>query len=363
MPPFISGIKLSELFFKEAVQPILHSHFPRLRYAAARLGYGSEVLGFDDEMSRDHDWGPRLTLFVPHDDLGYYKSAIDTRLRKNLPYEFHGYPTNWTLPHEDGTWALEDCQTGQVNHRVEINSIRKFVLDYLGFDIEDELQYADWLTFPQQKLLGITAGAVFHDDIELKAVREYFSWYPEDVWLYLMASVWQRLGQESHLMGRAGEAGSELGSTIIATRLVRDIMRLGFLVEKHYAPYAKWFGQAFNRLDLAGELYPLLSKVLEARTWQARDERLAKAYKGIAGKFDSLGVIPPVNDQVAPFYSRPFYVVWGEKIAKDILAMISDPGMREIASLSPIGGIDLISDNTDLLAGAEFRKSLRQLFK
>ena len=64
---------------------------------------------------------------------------------------------------------------GPVNHRVEITSIRKFILDYLGFDIEGELQVADWLTFPQQKLLGITTGEVFHDDIELKAVREYFS--------------------------------------------------------------------------------------------------------------------------------------------------------------------------------------------
>ena len=65
MPEFIPGLKLAELFYEEAVKPILEGKFPRLIYAAARLGYGSEVLGYDDEMSRDHDWGPRFTIFLP----------------------------------------------------------------------------------------------------------------------------------------------------------------------------------------------------------------------------------------------------------------------------------------------------------
>lgn len=58
MPDFIEGLKLSEIFFFEAVQPILTTHFPGLPYSAARLDYGSEVLGFDTPQSRDHHWGP-----------------------------------------------------------------------------------------------------------------------------------------------------------------------------------------------------------------------------------------------------------------------------------------------------------------
>jgi hypothetical protein len=59
---FVPGLQLSRAFYAEAVRPLLDEEFPGLRHAAARLGPGSEVLGFDTERSTDHDWGPRLEL-------------------------------------------------------------------------------------------------------------------------------------------------------------------------------------------------------------------------------------------------------------------------------------------------------------
>jgi hypothetical protein len=60
--PFVRGLDLCELFYKEAVKPILAQSFPDLVYSAALIGLGSEVLGFDTPQSMDHDWGPRLML-------------------------------------------------------------------------------------------------------------------------------------------------------------------------------------------------------------------------------------------------------------------------------------------------------------
>jgi hypothetical protein len=363
MPELIPGLELSRAFYREAVEPIIKTHVPCLQYAAARLGHGSEVLGLDDAMSRDHDWGPRLTLFLLDEELDEYKSPLDRALKENLPHTFRGYSTHWSLPHEDHTWQLIEHVDGALNHRVEITSVRTFILDYLGFDITGELQAADWLTFPQQKLLGITSGEVFYDGIELKAVREYFSWYPHAVWLYLLASTWQRIGQEEHLMGRAGEAGSEMGSALIAARLVRDIMRLCFLMEKRYAPYAKWFGLAFSQLRSSSELTPILEKVLRAKSWQARDQWLAKAYAISVKMFNALEIIPAVPDRTTSFHNRPFRVIWGDRIASLVLQQVKDPGIQYIARRSPIGGIDLFSDNTDLLEDAAFQKVLRTLFR
>ena len=42
---FIPGLQLAEAFYDEAVRPLLDQAFPRLHYAAALLGAGSEVLG------------------------------------------------------------------------------------------------------------------------------------------------------------------------------------------------------------------------------------------------------------------------------------------------------------------------------
>jgi hypothetical protein len=64
MTDFVPGLRLSERFYREAVRPVLDSEFPDLPHSAALIGTGSEVLGFDTEMSTDHDWGPRVLLFL-----------------------------------------------------------------------------------------------------------------------------------------------------------------------------------------------------------------------------------------------------------------------------------------------------------
>jgi hypothetical protein len=63
MPDFIAGLRLGKLFYLEAVEPILNASFPGLQVSAALIGSGSEILGFDTEMSADHHRGPRVMLF------------------------------------------------------------------------------------------------------------------------------------------------------------------------------------------------------------------------------------------------------------------------------------------------------------
>src|SRR5690349_23877523 len=65
---FVPGVRLAGEFFAEVVRPLLEAEFPGLGYAAALIGAGSEVLGFDSERSADHDWGPRLLMFLEDDE-------------------------------------------------------------------------------------------------------------------------------------------------------------------------------------------------------------------------------------------------------------------------------------------------------
>ena len=263
MTNFISGLELSGLFYFEAVKPILNTHFPSLHHGAARIGPGSEVLGFDTEMSMDHDWGPRLMIFLEEEDFSALSETIHETLGRELPFEFRGHSTDFSPPDstDKGTRHLENIDHGLVNHRVEILTIDGFFLDYLDFDLRLPVEPADWLTFPEQKLRTITGGTVYHDEIGLQETIEKFEYYPRDVWLYLLAASWNRIGQEEHLMGRAGSVGDEIGAAIIAARLVRDLMRLCFLMEKQYAPYPKWFGSAFSQLECAKDLTPVVHKV------------------------------------------------------------------------------------------------------
>ncbi|MBV9893171.1 MAG: hypothetical protein JO020_03275 [Chloroflexi bacterium] len=56
-------------------------------------------------------------------------------------------------------------------------------------------------------------------------------------------------------------------------------MRLAFLLERRYVPYAKWFGTAFQRLRCFADLSPHLLGALAATGWQSRERQLAHAYE------------------------------------------------------------------------------------
>ena len=364
MSSFIPGRELSRLFFAEAVEPLLASEFPDLPIAAGLLGTGSEVLGFDTEMSADHGWGPRVDLFLREEDYDGAHDRIDAMLRERLPHRFRGYPTSFTEPdpEDHGSPVLDARDHGPVNHEVAITTPRRFILQYLEFDVAGEIEPADWLTFPEQKLRTLTDGPVFRDDVGLGEMRARFAYYPRDVWIYLLAAGWARIGQEEHLMGRAGLVGDEVGSAIIAARLVRDVMRLGFLMERVYAPYPKWFGTAFARLRCGPALLPHLAEALAARTWRERERHLVPAYEAVAAMHNALGITGPLPAETRAFFGRPFRVIEMGTFVDALLACIEDERVRRIAARRPIGGIDQLSDSTDLVAHAEWRSKLRELY-
>lgn len=364
MTRFIPGLELSKAFYLEAVKPILEADFPSLTYAAGLIGPGSEVLGFDTEMSSDHCWGPRMILFVNEEDL-LLSADIDNALRKQLPPEIRGYWTNRGEPNpaDNGTWHLERT-AGEINHGVQIETLRKYLLDYLGFEVNDEIDVIDWLTFPSQKLRTLESKNIFHDDIGATEVLSEFAYYPHDVWLYQLASVWNRISQEEHLMGRAGLVGDEIGSAIVASRLVRDLMNLCFLMERQYAPYPKWFGTAFSRLESAAYLSPIFTEVLAGRAWKERERHLVAAYQYVTDMHDSLGITEPINAKPGDFFGRPFKVIhlhgmFSEKIAEQIC----DPTLKGLVEGRLVGGIDMISDNTDILSDTFYRAPLRNLYE
>ena len=102
--------------------------------------------------------------------------------------------------------------------------------------------------------------------------------------------------------------------------------------------------------------------MLQAKTWQGRDRWLAYAYEIAIRMFNALGIMDKIPEQTSIFYDRPFRVIWAGKVAGKVIDQIEDPVIKKRASRSLIGGIDLFSDNTDLLEDSAFQKILRRLF-
>ncbi|MFC9691294.1 DUF4037 domain-containing protein [Kribbella sp. NPDC056951] len=297
----ISGIELCRRFYAGVVGPQL-----TVPHSAALIGRGSEVLGFDDAMSADHNCEARVVLFVED--------------------------ASWTPPEVPGEFL------GRAT-LLEVQTLSGFFTEQLGFDPSAGLRVEDWFTLPEQSLRMLTAGEVFHDDLGLQAVRDRLAYYPDDVWRYLLISAWWRVHPELNLAGRAGYVGDELGSALIGAQLVEDLMRLCFLMERQYAPYSKWFGTAFARLTCGPELEPILHTVLRADGWQDREKALMAAYEAVAGVHNRLGITAPVELGIEQMWGRPFKVVWGD-FPGALSAAITDPTVRAIADRWPVGGID-----------------------
>ncbi len=189
MPEFIPGIELNRRFYNDAVRPILAKYFPNLAHAAATIGSGSEVLGFDTPMSTDHDWGPRFVLFLNEQNLNLTEQIREV-MSHNLPYTFYGYSVNFEQTQgEPYIGWMKPISEGLVNHRVFVTSVRDFFQQQLAYDIDQPLEVTDWLTIPSQKLREITAGVVYYDGLgQLTEVRQRLAYYPHEVWLYLLAA-------------------------------------------------------------------------------------------------------------------------------------------------------------------------------
>ena len=333
-----------------------------MRYSAALLGPGSEVLGFDTPLSTDHHWGPRLQIFLSEEDFAAYVTRVNDVLSQKLPYRFRGYSTNFGPPDEIGVRLLKDTESGLVGHRVEVTTIRSFLETYLGVNSYDEMQILDWLTVPEQRLLSVAAGRVYHDGLgDLNRVRQKYAYYPRDVWLYMLAAQWTRISDEEAFVGRTGNVGDELGSQIVAARLVRALMKLCFLMERQYAPYSKWFGTAFARLPCAPRLAPIFQNALRAQSWRVRERHLSRAYSIIAEMHNALGITHPLPTKVSPFYNRPYQVIHSERFAEEIRKRIIDQEVRKIEI--PIGSIDQFIDSTNVMDKPKLYRKLRAMFE
>ena len=150
MPRFLPGLTLNKLFYQQKIKPILSSEFPRLRHSAALIGWGSEVLGFDTPISRDHHWGPRALLFLSEKDYPKLKERVTRALAHQLPYQFMGYSTNYSTPEPNGVRHPIKITRGAVNHMVSVFTLRSLVKARLGFDPKKPITVSDW--FPKDWL-------------------------------------------------------------------------------------------------------------------------------------------------------------------------------------------------------------------
>ena len=335
-------------FFTEVVEPLLSRAVPGLGYAAARLGSGSDVLGLDNAMSRDHDWGCRLTLLVDEDARDQVP-RISQVLEQELPEWFGEYPVRFPV-----TWDPS------LAHKVEVATVAGFAASRLGVDPARGLSVLDWLSVTGQSVLEVTAGPVFTDRTRaLARVRSLLAWYPPDVERYVLAAGWQRICQLMPMVGRTAEAGDELGSRLVSAGLAGDVVWLAFALSRRWAPYAKWRGTVFRSLSVAAALGPLLGSAAAAPGWREREDALAAACEVLLDIQRERGHPAPGN-AVVPFFDRPYRTV-DRAVPERLLAAVTDP---DVVRLPPmVGSVEQWADSVDVLSSPGRRATLQAAYQ
>lgn len=349
----MSGPALSRRFYEREVQPRIAPVLGGTPHAASHLGDGSDILGYDDGVSPDHDFGPRVQIVLPEGaDPAPVLAALQT-----LPREYGGFPVSFTSNTASSGWSPQPA----VSTAAELFTAR------LGFDPVGGIRLVEWLTTPTQLLATVTAGAVFHDPAQLLTARRAgLRWYPDDVWRYALAAGWLRIEQKQPFVGRTGASGDDLGSAVLTARLVRDQMKLAFLLERRWAPYSKWLGRAFAELTIAPRLSGLLAAALAAGDWGQREAALTGASGVLLETSNALGLAAPVDPRPTRFFTRDIMISRAADAVAELVRAITDPEVR--ALIEGFGGrldglhrlpgtIDQAVDSVDVLTNPRLRRA------
>ncbi|MBN2098420.1 MAG: DUF4037 domain-containing protein [Dehalococcoidia bacterium] len=238
----MQGLQLGREYYGHLGAPMLRERFGELadRIAVGLVGPGSECFGFDDEISRDHDWGPAFCMWLTSDD--YRKHGRDLqKAYKELPGVFEGFGPRQASPGEE--------------RRVGACSTVAFYASYTGLD-HLPATLREWLSIPEASLATCTNGQVFADPLgEFTRWRDaLLAFYPEDVRLKRIASRCFTIAQSGQYnLSRSLKRGETFAASWFITQFCADMMSLVFLLNRRYAPFHKWMHRAVKELPLLGQ--------------------------------------------------------------------------------------------------------------
>lgn len=267
----MQGIEIAEKFYEEYGRKMISEKFPELesKIAVGLVGDGSECFGFDDDISRDHDFEPGFCMFVPDD--------IDSRTEFQLERAYAKLPKEFM-----GLHRLRISPVGGSRHGViKIGDFYKLKTGSAnGFT-----SYNEWMTVPEFYLAAATNGKVFRDDLgEFTRIRNMYLNMPQDVRLKKLAGsliIMNQSGQYNYLRCiKHGETGA---AQFAVHEFASHAMKAVFLLNKTYMPFYKWAFRAMRLLPRLSELADSLEFLISSDNEDDTSDTKYAVIEDIAG--------------------------------------------------------------------------------
>lgn len=243
------GMDLCEDFYKEFGEPMIHMLFPEYEkeIAVGLVGEGSECFGYDDSVSRDHDFGPGFCMWLTdsvYDEIG---QKLQEEYDK-LPKTFMGITRNITK---------------QAKKRVGVFRIQDFYEELIG-TVDVPATQNQWLFVEDYQLATATNGKVFRDNLgEFSRIRrELLKHYPEEVRV-------KKIAREAALMAQSGQynyarmfgRGEHVTALIALSEFMKHTMMMVYLLNHHYAPFYKWMHRGMKQLVILVQIPNILDEL------------------------------------------------------------------------------------------------------
>ena len=296
---------------------MLRERFPELCpfLATGLAGSGSECLGFDDEVSRDHDFEPGFCIFLPGEDVVDRKAAFALeRAYAKLPGEFMGVRRAKVSP------------VGGARHGVMRTA--DFMMDKTGTP-DGNLSALQWLSLPDFALAEAVGGEIFDDRYgEITAIRKRLRRRPSDIRLKKLAGQLLMMAQSGQYnYNRCLRHGETAAAQLAVTEFVKSTMAAVFLINDEYQPYYKWSFRAMRalpKLSLEAELLEyLLTTDNEEETRGEKYAVIESIAADVAKELHEQGLVGTADPDL-------------EKRAYEVNGRIADPQIRNLHILAGV---------------------------
>ena len=308
----MKGLELAEQYYQAFGAAMIRQQFaadaPRI--AAGLAGPGSECFGFDDELSRDHDWGPAFCLWLSDEDHERIGADLQ-RAYAELPATFMGFGPRRASPGEE--W------------RVGVSRTTTFFRKFTGLD-RPPATLPEWLRIPEHALAACTNGKVFCDPLSdfTRWRQALLNYYPEDVRLKKIASLCITIAQSGQYnFARSMSCQEMFSASYSVVKFCADAIALVFLLNRRYAPFYKWLHCAVQDLPIMGrEVHERIGALLKAVEPEKQAEIMEVVSVLLADELRRQGLSDSPSDFLLDHAPR-----FHEKI--------SDPALRQRLTVIP----------------------------
>jgi len=282
----MTGLELSEAYYRAFGAAMLRDRFSPFadRIAIGLAGPGSECFGFDDDLSRDHDWGPGFCIWLTWEDYALIGDSMQEAYNQ-LPAAFGGFVPRLASRGEE--WRVGVCRTTDFFRR------------FTGLD-RPPRHIQEWQGIPEHNLATCSNGKVFYDPLgEFTRWRQaLLAYYPEDLRLQKIASLCITIAQTGQYnFTRSTKRGETFAAAYSEVKFCADSISLVFLLNRRFAPFYKWLHRAVRDLPVLGnEIHRQIAALLDCGASGQKADIMEETAVLLAGELRRQGLSDSASD-------------------------------------------------------------------